>query len=69
MKITRVDCFILDKQYSFVKVHTDEGVTGIGEIFRRNVGWGCRFAHLGLAASRGPGLPQWLRVGLEWIER
>ncbi len=36
MKITRVECFILDKQYPFVKVHTDEGVTGIGEMFRRN---------------------------------
>ena len=36
MKITRVECFILDKQFPFVRVHTDEGITGIGEIFRRN---------------------------------
>ncbi|MDA0735443.1 MAG: hypothetical protein O2909_13000 [Chloroflexi bacterium] len=36
MKITRVECFILDKQFPFVRVQTDEGITGIGEIFRRN---------------------------------
>ena len=36
MEITRVECFILDKQFPFVKVHTNEGITGIGEIFRRN---------------------------------
>ena len=36
MIITRVECFILDKQFPFVKVHTDAGITGIGEIFRRN---------------------------------
>jgi L-alanine-DL-glutamate epimerase-like enolase superfamily enzyme len=36
MKITRVECLILDQQFPFVKVHTDAGITGIGEIFRRN---------------------------------
>ena len=36
MEITRVECFILDKQFPFVEVHTNEGITGIGEIFRRN---------------------------------
>ena len=36
MKIRGVECFILDKQFPFVKVRTNEGITGIGEIFRRN---------------------------------
>jgi L-alanine-DL-glutamate epimerase-like enolase superfamily enzyme len=35
MKITDVECLVLDRQFPFVWVHTDEGVTGIGECFRR----------------------------------
>ncbi len=35
MKITSVECLILDGDYPFVWVHTDEGITGIGECFRR----------------------------------
>ena len=35
MKITSVECVILDKQFPFVLVHTDEGLLGIGECFRR----------------------------------
>lgn len=35
MKITSIDCLILDGDYPFVWIHTDEGVTGIGECFRR----------------------------------
>ncbi len=35
MKITSVECSILDDGYPFVWVHTDEGITGIGECFRR----------------------------------
>ena len=35
MKITRVECLLLDRQFPFVRVHTDEGIVGIGECFRR----------------------------------
>ena len=35
MKITSIDCLILDGDYPFVWIHTDEGITGIGECFRR----------------------------------
>ena len=38
MKIVSVECLILDGDYPFVKVHTDEGITGIGECFRRQPG-------------------------------
>jgi hypothetical protein len=31
MKITRVECFILNQQFPFVKVHTDAGITGIAK--------------------------------------
>lgn len=36
MKIINVECLILDQQYPFVRVYTDEGIVGIGECFRRN---------------------------------
>ena len=35
MKITDVECLVLDNSFPFVRVHTDEGLTGIGECFRR----------------------------------
>ena len=35
MKITDVECLILDRQFPFVRVYTDEGILGIGECFRR----------------------------------
>lgn len=35
MKITDVECLVLDRDFPFVRVYTDEGVTGIGECFRR----------------------------------
>lgn len=35
MKITSVEYVILDSLYPFVFIHTDEGITGIGECFRR----------------------------------
>ena len=35
MKITDVECLVLDRAFPFVWVHTDEGLTGIGECFRR----------------------------------
>lgn len=35
MKITDVECLILDRSFPFVRVHTDEGIVGIGECFRR----------------------------------
>lgn len=35
MKITDVECLVLDRDFPFVMVHTDEGITGIGECFRR----------------------------------
>ena len=36
MKITDVECLVLDGDYPFVIVHTDEGITGYGECFRRS---------------------------------
>jgi L-alanine-DL-glutamate epimerase-like enolase superfamily enzyme len=38
MKITDVECLILDRVYPFVRVYTDEGIVGIGEYFRRQPG-------------------------------
>jgi len=35
MKIVDVECLILDRQFPFVRVYTDEGLVGIGECFRR----------------------------------
>ena len=35
MKITSVECLLLDRQFPFVRVYTDEGLVGIGECFRR----------------------------------
>ena len=35
MKIVSVECLVLEKSHPFVFIHTDEGVTGIGECFRR----------------------------------
>lgn len=35
MKIVDVECLILDRSFPFVRVHTDEGIVGIGECFRR----------------------------------
>ena len=35
MKITSVKCLILDNNFPYVFVETDEGITGIGEWFRR----------------------------------
>jgi L-alanine-DL-glutamate epimerase-like enolase superfamily enzyme len=35
MKITSVECLIIDRANPFVRVYTDEGITGIGECFRR----------------------------------
>lgn len=35
MKITDVECLILDRKYPIVRIYTDEGIVGIGECFRR----------------------------------
>ena len=35
MKITDVECLVLDGSFPFVWVRTDEGLTGVGECFRR----------------------------------
>ena len=35
MKITDVECLVLDRQFPFVRVYTNEGLVGIGECFRR----------------------------------
>ncbi len=35
MKITSIKCEILDKQFPFIFVFTDEGIVGYGECFRR----------------------------------
>ena len=35
MKITNVECLIIDKNFPYVLVETDEGITGVGECFRR----------------------------------
>ena len=38
MKITQIECLILDKSFPYIAIviHTDEGLVGIGECFRRN---------------------------------
>ena len=35
MKITSIECLVLENAFPFVLVQTDEGITGIGECFRR----------------------------------
>jgi L-alanine-DL-glutamate epimerase-like enolase superfamily enzyme len=35
LRITEVECLVLDRSYPFVIVRTDEGVSGYGETFRR----------------------------------
>ena len=35
MRVTEIECLILDGTYPFVMVRTDEGITGYGETFRR----------------------------------
>ena len=35
MKITSIECLVLDAEYPYAVVHTDEGITGFGECFRR----------------------------------
>ena len=35
MKITSIECLILEGENPYVLVHTDDGLTGIGECFRR----------------------------------
>jgi L-alanine-DL-glutamate epimerase-like enolase superfamily enzyme len=35
VKITDVECLVLDRQFPFIRVYTDEGLIGIGECFRR----------------------------------
>ena len=35
VRITGVECLVLDRQFPFVRVCTDEGLVGIGECFRR----------------------------------
>ena len=35
MKITSVECLVLDESFPFVRVYTDDGIVGIGECFRR----------------------------------
>lgn len=35
MRITDVECLVLDQTYPYVIVRTDEGITGYGETFRR----------------------------------
>ena len=35
MKIPDVECLILDNSFPFVRVHTDDGLVGIGGCFRR----------------------------------
>ena len=35
MKITDVECLVLDGDFPFVWVNTDEGLTGVGKCFRR----------------------------------
>lgn len=35
MKITDVECLVLDQSFPFVRVYTDEGIVGIAECFRR----------------------------------
>ena len=35
MKITSIKCEILDNDYPFIFVHTDQDIIGFGECFRR----------------------------------
>ena len=35
MKIINVECLIIDKSFPYVLIETDEGISGIGECFRR----------------------------------
>ena len=35
MRVTEIECLILDETYPFVMIRTDEGITGYGESFRR----------------------------------
>ena len=35
MKIVSVECLVLDEQYPYVVINTDEGIIGFGECFRR----------------------------------
>ena len=35
MKITNVECLIIDKNFPYVLIETDEGIIGVGECFRR----------------------------------
>ncbi|MDA0232981.1 MAG: mandelate racemase/muconate lactonizing enzyme family protein, partial [Chloroflexi bacterium] len=35
MKITAVECLVLDAEYPYAIIHTDAGITGFGECFRR----------------------------------
>ncbi len=35
MKITSVECLVLDAEYPYAVIHTDAGITGFGECFRR----------------------------------
>ena len=36
MKIVSVECLVLDEQYPYVVINTDEGTIGFGECFRRS---------------------------------
>jgi L-alanine-DL-glutamate epimerase-like enolase superfamily enzyme len=38
MKITSIEFLILDQKFPFILIHTDQGITGIGECFRRQPG-------------------------------
>ena len=38
MRITEVECLVLNQEFPFVRVYTDEGLAGIGECFRRQPG-------------------------------
>lgn len=35
MRITSVECFVLDRQFPFIRIATNEGIVGWGECFRR----------------------------------
>jgi L-alanine-DL-glutamate epimerase-like enolase superfamily enzyme len=35
LKITSVECVVLDAEYPYAIIHTDAGITGFGECFRR----------------------------------
>ncbi|MBC63225.1 MAG: hypothetical protein CL746_02700 [Chloroflexi bacterium] len=36
MKVVSVECLVLDEQYPYVVINTDEGIIGFGECFRRS---------------------------------